>query len=558
MAEKQSSHTRNDMALTGEWNDSLAGDFLWTNANFAEAISDVMTPCTWSMWQMYIAQVVPVQLPGNYPLAGNIAGRPYVNLSITASFGRVFGLDPREALHRAEGLFGRIPEDIEIPTIPISFGTVLKIFLSGLFTVRKQMRDYVRQAQTFPDTAAEWCNAMYQRIEITRDKATLAALWRNELLSYFQCTCRMLRAVTSQFSGPTGALRRQLLDLVDEADANALLSNLRGEGALASLGPAMGLAKVSRGEMTREAYLQQYGHRGPREMELSFPRPAEDPAWLDRQLADFAKAPVDVDAMLASQRATFDVAWVRFAARFPRKAKVVERQLAEIATAAQLREATRSEATRVIGVVRAFALRAGALTGLGDDVFFLSLDEILAVLSGDTSVVAWIPARRETHARYAALPPYPALIVGHFDPFAWAADQNRRSDIYNAHALQHVARAETIKGFAGAAGIVEGIVRKLETPEEGDQFQAGEILVTMKTNVGWTPLFPRAAAVVTDVGAPLSHAAIVAREMGIPAVVGCGNATMRLKTGDRVRVDGGKGIVEILLPLKHSSGRLQE
>jgi pyruvate,water dikinase len=59
-------------------------------------------------------------------------------------------------------------------------------------------------------------------------------------------------------------------------------------------------------------------------------------------------------------------------------------------------------------------------------------------------------------------------------------------------------------------------------------------------------LFPRAAAVVTDVGAPLSHAAIVARELGIPAVVGCGNATMRIKTGDRLRVNGSKGLVEIL------------
>ena len=66
------------------------------------------------------------------------------------------------------------------------------------------------------------------------------------------------------------------------------------------------------------------------------------------------------------------------------------------------------------------------------------------------------------------------------------------------------------------------------------------------TNVGWTPLFPRAAAVVTDVGAPLSHAAIVARELGIPAVVGCGNATMRLRTGDLVRVDGTAGTVEVL------------
>ena len=71
-------------------------------------------------------------------------------------------------------------------------------------------------------------------------------------------------------------------------------------------------------------------------------------------------------------------------------------------------------------------------------------------------------------------------------------------------------------------------------------------LVTTVTNVGWTPLFPRLAAVVTDVGAPLSHAAIVARELGIPAVVGCGNATMRLRTGDRVRVNGSAGTVEVL------------
>lgn len=66
------------------------------------------------------------------------------------------------------------------------------------------------------------------------------------------------------------------------------------------------------------------------------------------------------------------------------------------------------------------------------------------------------------------------------------------------------------------------------------------------SNVGWTPLFPRAAAVVTDVGALLSHAAIVARELDIPAVVGCGDATMRLETGAHVRVDGGRGVVEIL------------
>jgi pyruvate,water dikinase len=137
------------------------------------------------------------------------------------------------------------------------------------------------------------------------------------------------------------------------------------------------------------------------------------------------------------------------------------------------------------------------------------------------------------------------LIRGRFDPFQWAADPARRSDLFDALGGS-MAAGDAITVFPGAAGVVEGRARVLGTFEEGDQLQPGEILVTTLTNVGWTPLFPRAAAVVTDVGAPLSHAAIVARELGIPAVVGCGNATMRLRTGDRVRVDGGKGLVEII------------
>ena len=67
----------------------------------------------------------------------------------------------------------------------------------------------------------------------------------------------------------------------------------------------------------------------------------------------------------------------------------------------------------------------------------------------------------------------------------------------------------------------------------------------MTTNIGWTPLFPRVAAIGTDVGVPLSHIAIVARELGIPAVVGCGDATLRIQEGDWVRVNSGKGTVEI-------------
>ena len=78
------------------------------------------------------------------------------------------------------------------------------------------------------------------------------------------------------------------------------------------------------------------------------------------------------------------------------------------------------------------------------------------------------------------------------------------------------------------------------------QIKQGDILVTTATNIGWTPAFSKVSAIVTDIGAPLSHAAIVAREFGIPAVVGCGNATMMLRTGDEVEVDGAAGVVRKL------------
>ena len=71
-------------------------------------------------------------------------------------------------------------------------------------------------------------------------------------------------------------------------------------------------------------------------------------------------------------------------------------------------------------------------------------------------------------------------------------------------------------------------------------------MVTRTTNIGWTLLFGRAGAIITDVGSPLAHAAIIARELRIPAVIGCGDATLRLKSGDKILLDGGKGIVQIL------------
>jgi pyruvate,water dikinase len=348
--------------------------------------------------------------------------------------------------------------------------------------------------------------------------------------------------------------------MVGPEDANRLIANVSDErGLVASLGPAVGLAQVARGQLSREAYLDLYGHRGPHEFEISLPRPAEEPDWIERQLALFRASPVDAEALLAGQRDSFDAAWQRLLARHPGKARDMRRRIAESARRARLREQARSEYVRDRWLVRSVALRAGELSGLGDDVFYLSLDEMLALLSGPGPAIDCIPARRQAYQHYRALPPYPPIICGHFDPFEWAADPGRRTDIYDARPSQqafdaavaegdrpdHGAR-EVVSGAPGSAGRVEGIVRRLERAEDGNQLLEGEVLVTMMTDIAWTPLFPRAAAVVTDVGAPLSHAAIVARELGIPAVVGCGDATMRLQTGDRVQVDGTQGTVRVL------------
>jgi len=311
------------------------------------------------------------------------------------------------------------------------------------------------------------------------------------------------------------------------------------------------LARLARGEIDRDAYAREYGHRGASEVELSIPRPAEDPGWIDEQLAALGgsdhDAARDADALLATRDAARAASWERLARQDPRKAAAVRKLITAWAPAARGREAARSEVIRSVWVARTWVQRAGELTGCGDDLFFLELPETLGLLRGERAPLERVPARRGAYETYAALPTYPTLIRGRFDPIRWAADPDRRSDYYDERAGAATPRPDdAVTGFPGAAGVVEGTVRVLRTPEDGAQLRDGEILVTTVTDIGWTPIFPRAAAVVTDVGAPLSHAAIVARELGIPAVVGCGNATMVLHSGDRVRVDGGAGTVEIL------------
>ncbi len=110
----------------------------------------------------------------------------------------------------------------------------------------------------------------------------------------------------------------------------------------------------------------------------------------------------------------------------------------------------------------------------------------------------------------------------------------------------YAAAEDRVEGLAASAGVIEGVARLVLSPEHFDQVKKGEILVCQMTNPAWVTLFTRISGLVTDAGGAASHPAVLAREFGIPAVIGTSVATQKIKTGDRIRVNGSTGVVEIL------------
>jgi pyruvate,water dikinase len=183
------------------------------------------------------------------------------------------------------------------------------------------------------------------------------------------------------------------------------------------------------------------------------------------------------------------------------------------------------------------ALVEEGVIGTPDDIFFLTKSEALAALAGEplgaTVNVAERRATRDLQSRLVA----PAFVgnvsrVMRSMPRAFASMIGAKP-----------ADDALVSGSPASPGRATGPVRVIRGADDFDTLQPGEILVAPLTAPAWTPLFTKAAAVVTDVGSAASHASIIAREYGIPAVVGCGDATARLRTGMQVTVDGSTGNV---------------
>ncbi|RMD96471.1 MAG: hypothetical protein D6816_18865 [Bacteroidetes bacterium] len=177
-------------------------------------------------------------------------------------------------------------------------------------------------------------------------------------------------------------------------------------------------------------------------------------------------------------------------------------------------------------------LAAQGKLACADDIWFLPWQEVLAIWDDtDTNWQARIQQRRADLERFQKLTP-PLIIT---------------SDGETPAVQYEVADAPegALLGSPVSPGVVEGIVHVVHDPQT-ETLAPGEILVAPYTDPGWTPLFINAAGLIMEVGGQLTHGSVVAREYGIPAVVGVRGATQRLHTGQRVRVDGNRGVVEVL------------
>jgi pyruvate,water dikinase len=325
---------------------------------------------------------------------------------------------------------------------------------------------------------------------------------------------------------------------------------------------ALGANAEGRAWLDRFAHFLEFcGQRGPREFDLAVPRWSDDPTLvLDLVrlgLAEKDREPVGARlTRLAAERDHAIVAAVRSAPVWKRP--LLRRAASIVARILPLREAPKHYGLHVFQRMRHAALELGrrlAASGAldaADDVFFLELEELDALAlehrpgeggdelrpfyTGNTElnskdIATRIENRRRQLAEFAARP---------------APDFLRSDGVpVGDGACEEPAVAGLLRGTGVSRGSATGVARVLDRPDP-HAFALGDVLVVQFADPGWTPLFPRASALVMEVGGVMCHAAVVARELGIPAVFGVSRATELLARGQRVSVDGSRGEVQVI------------
>jgi pyruvate,water dikinase len=519
----------------------------WSRANEKGVFPGIATPLNWSIWgetgercvrraafDLGLLDADEVDPPGDVDLRSwsIFYGRPTANVD---TWRRLHvGLSASDQAQRQ--VFGDAPSDAAVASdvasrerIARQRARMMPIAAEGMARARRELEAWWREA-TSPAALAEPEHC----------RRTLAeGLDGFARADHFHILVSMLsmEAITALTLAAERARRPEA--------ANEMMIGYPG---MEEFETTAALFEVSRGEATLEAFLDEHGFHGSQEGEIASASWREDPtpvrALLERYAAlDASEDPRRREAGSVARRESLEAMLREATPKAERKA--LDAVFAQAETFLPLREAGRATLTIALDGMRGAArtlsrslAEAGVLPSPGD-VFLATHGELL---DPPADLRARIEARRALRACYAA-----------FElPEAWQGMPEKQPLTAamlgeTAAAGQPLAPGDSLEGLGASHGLHEGTARVVLDPNALDEdFAPGDVLVAPATDPSWATLFLIAGAVVIDTGSNFSHAAIVAREMGIPAVVAAPEASRRLQSGTRLRVDGQAGRVEVL------------
>lgn len=288
-------------------------------------------------------------------------------------------------------------------------------------------------------------------------------------------------------------------------------------------------------------FLRRYGHRGIAEIDLGLPRCSEDATHVLGMLANYLRlddAAREPDAQFRRAAEQGEAIVGELSRRAGWRAPLVRFLLGRARALVGRRELWKFHFTSLLARARALLEPVGeALAGAGrlgapDDVFFVGLAEVREGLAG-VDLRPRVQARRELYRRELKRRRVSAVLLSDGTEPAF---EGEAAPVADADGI--------LRGIAASPGRATARARVIRDPT-GARLEPGEILVAPSTDPGWTPLFLTAGGLVMQIGGDISHGAVIARESGIPAVVGVASATERIVTGQVITVDGTRGLVSL-------------
>ena len=374
-----------------------------------------------------------------------------------------------------------------------------------------------------------------------------AARWLNERLEAW--LGEKNAADTLAQSAPNNVTSEMGLALLDVADAirphRDVVAFLRHVGDEAFLDELPGIEGGREARDAIRAWLDKYGMRGVGEIDITRPRWSERPTTLVPMILGnvrnfgpgAAKRRFEQGLQEAREKERELLGRLRALPEGERKAEEAKRMIDRVRTFAGYREYPKyGMVGRYFVYKQALMEEAGRLARAGvlrekEDIFYLRFEELREVARTNRVDDRLVRERKDAFRSYGALTP-PRVLTSDGEAVAGAY---RRDDV----------PAGAFAGLAVSAGAVEGRARVILDMAEAD-LEAGDILVTAYTDPSWTPLFVAIEGLVTEVGGLMTHGAVIAREYGLPAVVGVEHATRLIRDGQRIRVHGTDGYVEVL------------